>query len=134
MINSIVIMGRLTADPVLKNTSSGVEYVNFRVAVDKAYKSKEDEQQTDFINVVAWRKTAVFITQYFQKGQMIALQGTLQVRSYDDKNGNKKYITEVLAQNVSFCGSKNDRNNSVVDDVNTQQLDDNFTLNEEYPF
>ena len=86
-MNSICLMGRLTADPELKTTQSGVSVTSFSVAVDRAYRSKDQERQTDFINCVAWRQTAEFITRYFHKGNRIALQGSLQSRSYTANDG-----------------------------------------------
>lgn len=108
MINNVVLMGRLTADPELKNTATGVEVCSFCIAVDRKYQSKDSEKQTDFINMVAWRQTAAFITKYFRKGQMIAIEGSIQTRSYEDKEGKKRTVFEVLADNVSFCGSKSE--------------------------
>ena len=105
MLNSVIIMGRLTADVELKTTPSGLSVVNFTVAVERNYKSGE-ERQTDFIQCVAWRGTADFVSRYFKKGQMIAVQGSLQVRNYEDKDGNKRTAYDVVAENVSFCGSK----------------------------
>ena len=104
-------MGRLTADPELRTTTSGLSVTSFTVAVDRNYKSG-DERQTDFINCVAWRATADFVTRYFRKGQMIAVQGSLQVRNYEDKNGNKRTAYDVVADNVSFCGSKSESGNN----------------------
>ena len=111
MLNSVIIMGRLTADPELRTTTSGLSVTSFTVAVDRNYKSG-DERQTDFINCVAWRATADFVTRYFRKGQMIAVQGSLQVRNYEDKNGNKRTAYDVVADNVSFCGSKSETGNN----------------------
>ena len=109
MLNSVIIMGRLTADPELRTTPNGLSVTSFTVAVDRNYKSG-DERQTDFINCVAWRQTADFVTRFFKKGQMIAVQGSLQVRNYEDKNGNKRTACDVVADNVSFCGSKSEGN------------------------
>lgn len=106
MINSVLLMGRLTAAPELKNIASGIEFCSFSVAVERAYKSGDGEKQTDFINVTAWRQNAAFISKYFRKGQMIAIQGSIQTRSYEDKNGNKRTAFEVVADRASFCGSK----------------------------
>ena len=111
MLNSVIIMGRLTADPELRTTPNGLSVTSFTVAVDRNYKSG-DERQTDFISVVAWRGTADFVTRFFKKGQMIAVQGSLQVRNYEDKNGNKRTAYDVVADNVSFCGSKNESGNN----------------------
>ena len=110
MLNSVIIMGRLTADPELRTTTSGLSVTSFTVAVDRNYKSG-DERQTDFINCVAWRQTADFVTRFFRKGQMIAVQGSLQVRNYEDKNGNKRTAYDVVADNISFCGSKSESGN-----------------------
>lgn len=111
MLNSVIIMGRLTADPELRTTPNGLSVTSFTVAVDRNYKSG-DERQTDFISVVAWRGTADFVTRFFKKGQMIAVQGSLQVRNYEDKNGNKRTAYDVVADNVSFCGSKSEGSNN----------------------
>lgn len=105
MINSVVIMGRLTKDPELKTTQSGLSVASFTVAVDRKYQ-KGSERQADFLNVVAWRQTAEFVEKYFTKGSMIAIQGSIQTRTYEDKNGNKRTAVEIVADNVSFCGSK----------------------------
>lgn len=106
MLNTAIIMGRLTADPELRTTSSGLSVTSFTVAVDRRFTRSGEEKQTDFINVVAWRQTADFVSKYFQKGSMIAVQGSIQTRSYEDKNGNKRTAVEIVADNVSFCGSK----------------------------
>ncbi len=106
MLNCCVIMGRLTADPELRTTASNLSVTSFTVAVDRGYARPGEDKQTDFINVVAWRQTADFVTKYFRKGSMIAVQGSLQVRNYEDRNGNKRTAYEIVASNVSFCGSK----------------------------
>ena len=111
MLNTAIIMGRLTADPELRKTTSGLSVTSFTVAVERNYKSGE-ERQADFINVVAWRGTADFVSTYFKKGQMIAVQGSIQTRSYEDKNGNKRTAVEIVADNVSFCGSKAESGNT----------------------
>ena len=94
------------ADPELKTTQSGNSVCTFRVAVDRSYVSQGEERQADFITVTAWRKTAEFVSKYFQKGSMISVQGRLETRQYQDKNGNNRTATEVLAAEVGFCGSK----------------------------
>ena len=108
MINCAVIMGRLVADPELRTTTSGKSVTSFCVAVDRNYVRQGEERQTDFINVVAWRQNADFVTRYFHKGSMIAVEGSIQTSSYTDKSGNQRKQVEVVANNVSFCGSKND--------------------------
>lgn len=109
MLNVVALNGRLTRDPELKTTQSGTSVVSFSVAVDRNYKSG-NEYQTDFINVVAWRQTAEFVSRYFHKGSMVAVQGSLQERKYNDKNNNTRTIYEVVADQVSFCGGKNEQN------------------------
>ncbi|WP_270739796.1 single-stranded DNA-binding protein [Massilioclostridium coli] len=109
MLNNVVLMGRLTADPELKQTYNGVSVLSFCIAVDRPY-SKDGNQQADFINVVAWRQTAEFVSKYFSKGQMIALEGCIQTRPYEDKNGNNRIAFEVIARRVCFCGGKNSDN------------------------
>ena len=106
MLNSIVIMGRLTSTPELKTTNSGLSVTSFTVAVDRRFQKQGEEKQTDFLNVVAWRQAADFVCKYFSKGDMIAVQGELQTRRYEDKDGNKCTATEIVADNVSFCGGK----------------------------
>ena len=99
MLNVVVLTGRLTKDPELKTTPSGVYVVSFSIAVERRYRSGED-RQADFINIVAWRKTAEFISKYFKKGQMIAVEGTLQSRRYQDRDGNNRTAVEVVANNA----------------------------------
>ncbi len=105
-MNSICLMGRLTGDPELKTTQSGVSVTSFSVAVDRAFRSKDQERQTDFINCVAWRQTAEFISRYFHKGNRIALHGSLQSRSYTANDGSKRTVYEVVVDNAFFCESK----------------------------
>lgn len=106
MLNRTILMGRLTADPELKQTPNGVSVCTFSVAIDRSY-SKDREKQTDFIDVVAWREKAEFVSKYFSKGRMIIVEGSIQTRSYEDKNGNKRRAVEVVADNVQFGESKN---------------------------
>lgn len=107
MINCVVLQGRLVADPEVRQTTSGKSVANFRIAVDRTY-SKDGNRQADFITIVAWESTADFISKYFSKGSMIALRGEIQTRNYEDKDGNKRTAFEVIAREVSFCGSKNE--------------------------
>lgn len=107
MINNVILMGRMVADAEIRTTNTGKSVANFRIAVDRAY-SKGDDKQADFITIVAWEKTADFISKYFKKGSMIALRGEIQTRNYEDSNGNKRTAVEVLAREVSFCGGKNE--------------------------
>lgn len=113
MINCINIMGRLTDTPELKVTNSGTNVTTFTVAVERQY--SKGEKQTDFIPVTAWRGTAEFVSKWFSKGQMIAVQGSLQTRKYQDKDGHNRTAFEVVAEQVSFCGDKK------ADHSNTEQ-------------
>ena len=106
MINRTIIMGRLTADPELRQTQSGVSVLSFTVAVDSRFANQNGERQTNFIYCVAWRHTAEFISKYFVKGKMIGIEGSLQSRSFVDKNGNNRTVLEVIVESVSFCGSR----------------------------
>lgn len=108
MINSVVLMGRLTADPELRTTTTGKSVCSFSIAVDRGYSKNAEERQTDFINIVAWENTANFVCRYFSKGSMIAIQGQIQTRRYEDKTGAKRTAFEVVAREVSFCGSKSE--------------------------
>ena len=111
MLNCAVIMGRLTADPELRQTPNGISVTRFTVAVDRGYVKAGEERKADFINVIAWRQTAEFVSKYFSKGSMIAVQGSIQTGSYE-KDGVKRYTVEISADNVSFCGSKSETGTS----------------------
>ena len=106
-------MGRLTEAPELKTTNSGVAVTSFSLAVERNYAPKGQERETDFIRITAWRQTAEFVCKYFTKGSMIAVQGSIQTRNYEDRNGNKRTAFEVVADNVSFCGSKAETKDAV---------------------
>lgn len=111
MLNRVILMGRLTADPEHKQTPNGVSVTSFSIAVERNYADKSTGKRgVDFINIVAWRQTADFICKYFSKGRLIALEGSIQTRSYEDKSGNKRTAFEVVADNVSFTGEKKDDN------------------------
>ena len=107
-MNKVILIGRLTKDPEVKNTSSQVQFCNFTIAVDRRFKDANGQRQADFINCVAWRQTASFIGSYFRKGSKVAVVGSLQSRSYDDQSGQKRYVTEVVVDEVEFMDSKND--------------------------
>jgi len=112
-MNQIVIMGRLTRDPELRHTPNGVAVASFTLAVDRGFTPKDGgERQTDFIDVVAWRNTAEFVSKYFTKGQMAAVTGRLQIRDWTDKDGNKRRSAEVVADNIYFTESKRSRETS----------------------
>lgn len=106
MINRVVLMGRLVADPELKTTASGISVTTFRIAVDRSYVKSGEERQADFFDIVAWRYTAEFICKYFRKGSLIAVDGSLQSRTYQAKDGTNRYIVEVVADNASFTGER----------------------------
>ena len=112
MLNCVTLMGRLVADPELKTTTSGKSVANFRIAVDRSYSKPGEEKQADFITIVCWEGTANFVSRYFSKGSMIALQGSIQTRNYEDSNGNKRTAFEVLAREASFCGGKNENSST----------------------
>ena len=113
-MNQIVLMGRLTRDPELRHTQSGTAVASFSLAVDRRFVSKESgERQTDFIDIVAWRQTGEFVSKYFVKGQMALVMGTLQIRDWTDKDGNKRRSAEVVADNVYFTESKKSREASL---------------------
>ena len=108
MLNKIFIMGRLTRDPELRRTQSGTAVTSFSLAVDRDFKSQSGEKETDFIDVVAWRSTAEFVSKYFTKGRMAVVEGRLQIRDWTDKDGGKRRSAEVVADNVYFGDSKRD--------------------------
>ena len=106
MLNVVALMGRLTHTPELKTTQNGKSVCSFSIAVDRTYTQKGEERKADFTDIVAWRQTAEHICKYFQKGSMIAIDGSIQTSSYQDKQGSNHTKVEVLANNVSFCGAK----------------------------
>lgn len=109
MLNKVFMQGRLVADPELRHTPNGVAVASFRIAVDRDFKDKAGERQADFVNVIAWRATAEFVSKFFSKGRMAIVEGKLQSRNYEDKDGNKRYALEVVADNVYFGDSKKDQ-------------------------
>lgn len=106
MYNRVILMGRIVNDLELKTTPQGLTVCSFRLAVDRPYQKAGEEKKTDFINIVAWRQTAEFVTRYFAKGRMILIEGELQTRQYTDKNGNPATWTEVVTSSVKFTGEK----------------------------
>ncbi|MBP3370860.1 MAG: single-stranded DNA-binding protein [Clostridia bacterium] len=110
-LNKVVLAGRITADPELKQTASGISVLTFTLAVNRSYVSKNSEQgerQADFISVVAWRQTAEFISKYFKKGSAICVTGSIQTRNWQDQQGNRRYATEVVADEAMFVESRNE--------------------------
>ena len=123
MLNYFVCMGRLTAKPELKVTQSGTSVTSFTIAVDRDYKSQSGEKVTDFLNCVAWKQTAEHIAKWFDKGSMICVEGSVNVRQYKDKDGNNRYATEIVASRAHFTGEK--RDNSIHPDTKTSDLVNN---------
>lgn len=122
MLNKVIIMGRLTADPELRQTPTGISNCRFSVAVDRGYKSKDTgERQADFIRVTAWRQTAEFVSRYFSKGKMIIVEGSLRNNDYTDANGVRHYSMDVQADNVSFGESKSASAAGIGEPSNFQQ-------------
>ena len=108
MLNHIVLMGRLTRDPELRRTGSGIAVASFTLAVDRDFAAQGAEKETDFVDIVAWRNPAEFVSRYFTKGRMAVVTGRLQIRNWTDKDGNKRRSAEVVADNVYFGDSKRD--------------------------
>lgn len=106
MLNRVILMGRLVSDPELKTTGTGISVTSFRIAVDRSYVKSGEERKADFFDIVCWRSTAEFVCRYFGKGSLIAVEGQLQSRTYDAKDGTKRYVVEVIADNVSFTGER----------------------------
>ncbi len=111
MLNVVVLTGRLVADPELRHTSSDLAVTTFTIAVNRRYARAGEERQTDFIDIVAWRSNAEFVCKYFQKGSLIAIEGSIQTRTYQDKDGKNRKVFEVVANNVQFAESKKDGGN-----------------------
>lgn len=126
MLNKVILMGRLTKEPELRTTQSGVAVASFTLAVDRDYKKDE----TDFVNIVAWRNTAEFVSKWFRKGQLVAVSGRLQVRSYEDRDGQKRTATEVVADECFFAESK--KSTGTVDDL--ESFGEPVTDNEPLPW
>ena len=116
MLNKVILMGRFTRDPELRSTPQGLSTCAFSIAVDRNFVRQGEERKADFINCVAWRQTAEFISKYFRKGSMIALEGSIQTRSWDDQDGKKRYATDVVVSQVYFAESKRDSQASMGDD------------------
>ncbi len=124
MLNTAVLMGRLTADPELRHTPSDISVTSFTLAVDRSYVKSGGDRQADFIDIVAWRSTAEFVCKYFRKGQLVAVQGSIQTRTYQDKNGNNRKAFEIIADTVHFAEPK--RDNSSFNNQNTISQSKNF--------
>ena len=116
MLNKVILMGRLTRDPELKRTGTGTAVTSFSIAVDRDFKDQNGKKETDFIDVVAWRNTAEFVSKYFTKGRMAAVEGRLQIRDWTDKDGNKRRNAEVIADNVYFADARQNTESKPADD------------------
>ena len=134
--NKVILGGRLTSDPELRQTPSGISATSFSIAVNRPYSKNQEQQQADFINCVAWRSTAEFISKYFKKGSSICVTGSIQNRSWTDNNGQKRYATDVVVSDATFVDGKNDSAQasepayaSPVGDVpNFEELEDDDSL------
>lgn len=111
-MNKVVLIGRLTRDPELRYTGNNTPVASFTLAVNRNFSNQQGEREADFINIVVWRKQAENVKNYLTQGSQCAVEGRIQTRSYDDQNGQKRYVTEVVADNVEFLGSKNSSTNS----------------------
>lgn len=112
MLNKVILMGRLTADPELRHTQNDIAVASFTLAVNRSFAKAGTDRATDFIDIVAWRTTAEFVSKYFVKGQLVAVEGSIQTRTYQDKEGKNRKAFEVIASNVYFAESKRDTANS----------------------
>lgn len=133
-MNRTVLIGRLTKDPEIKNTASQVSVCTFTIAVDRRFKDNNGQRQADFINCVAWRQTANFIAQYFHKGSKIAVVGSIQTRNYEDKNGNKVYVTEVVVDEVEFVDSISNSAPKKPDNSESTNIESSETEIDDMPF
>lgn len=136
MLNVVALMGRLTADPELKTTQSGTSVTSFTVAVERSFARAGEERKADFIDIVCWRNTAEFVCKYFQKGSLIAVDGSIQTRTYQDKNGNNRKAVEILASHVNFAGGKDNGRSFDAAQPHRSQQDDFTPINddEDLPF
>lgn len=125
-MNKAILMGRLTKEPELKSTQNGISRCSFTLAVDRRFKNADGERETDFINCTAWRSTAEFITNYFRKGQRIAVVGSIQVRSYETDAGERRYITEVIAEESYFADGYQEQQKSSGNDYFNAEDDDDL--------
>lgn len=127
MLNKVILMGRFTRDPELRSTPQGVSTCSFSLAVDRSFVKQGEERKADFINCVAWRQTAEFISKYFKKGSMAAIEGSIQTRSWDDQDGKKRYATDVVVSQVYFADSKKDEADAYsMDEIPNMGADDDL--------
>ena len=135
MFNLVVLTGRLTADPELKTTPNGISVTSFSIAVQRKQKNSNNEYETDFINIVAWRQTAEFITKHFTKGSLIGIEGSIQTRKYKDKDDKMRTVFEIVANNVQFVGAKekSEENKYVLNDF-SEHLQELNEADDDLPF
>lgn len=133
MINTVALMGRLTYEPELRSTPNGTAVIRFQIAVDRNYQASGKEREADFIDCVAWRGTAEFISRYFHKGSMIAVEGSIQTQNFTDKDGKQRKSVEVVANNVSFCGNRENGSQGVTED-NTADYEEIIDTDGDLPF
>ncbi len=133
MLNVAVLMGRFVADPELRHTPNGISVTSFTLAVDRSYVKAGSERQTDFIDIVAWRNNAEFVCKYFRKGQLCAVQGSIQTRTYTDKDGNKRKAVEIVADNVHFAEPKRDSSGSAGNSARGGNSAENNSRSEQQP-
>ncbi|MDD4076895.1 MAG: single-stranded DNA-binding protein [Bacilli bacterium] len=127
-MNKVILVGRLTKDPELKRTNNDIPFVMFTVAINRIYANKQGEKQTDFINCVAWRNQAENLARYMRKGSLVGVDGQLQSRSYDDANGIRRYVTEVVSDNIHFLEPKSTRSDtsSGYSDISQYEIPDDY--------
>lgn len=130
-MNKVILMGRLTADPEMRKTGNDISVCSFTLAVDRRFKT-ENGPSADFIRVVAWRQTADFVYKYFNKGNKLSLVGSIQTRTWDDNQGKRQYATEVIAEEVYFCESKNSKNNATTTEAGYNDGAEEEYYEEEY--
>lgn len=130
MLNKAILIGRLTTKPELKYTSSNLPFARFSVAVNRAYSNSEGERETDFINVIVWRKQAENVCNYLDKGSLVMVEGSISTNSYDDKDGNRRHSTEIMAQNVQFLNTRVSKETTEPEETyetdDEVDIDDNF--------
>ena len=131
-MNKIILVGRLTKDPEVRSTSAGYSTANFTVAVNRNFKNKEGNYDADFLPCVAFRQTADFVSKFFKKGNMISLEGRVQTRNYDAQDGTKRYVTEVVVENVEFVGGKNESSSGTSTEYVDVPMDDPIDEMPEY--
>ena len=136
-LNKVVLIGNLTADPELKQTQSGISVVSFTIAINRRYAKGKQDREADYISIVAWRQSAEFVSRYFKKGKPILVCGSIQSRSYTDNSGNKRYVTEVVADEVGFVESKSESQSDAsqyVPDAYSQPQFEDVTDDGDLPF